>query len=128
MARVTVEDCILNVPDRFDLVLFAAQRTRDINSGASLTLPRDGDKNAVIALREIAKKSVSLDAVQKSLLRSFQRHLETEEIAVSSESLLEDQEKAWIGSGLAEQEIEQAGFSEEVLSKKDTAFESDDLY
>ncbi len=61
MARVTVEDCVLKVPNRFDLVMVAAQRSRDILAGAPLTLERDNDKNPVIALREIAEESVSIE-------------------------------------------------------------------
>ena len=61
MARVTVEDCVVKVPNRFDLVLLAAQRAREIASGAPLTVERDDDKNPVIALREIAEETVALD-------------------------------------------------------------------
>ena len=60
MARVTVEDCVLKVPNRFDLVMLAAQRARDISAGAPLTLDRDNDKNPVVALREIADETVEL--------------------------------------------------------------------
>src|ERR1700747_979450 len=61
MARVTVEDCVLKVPNRFELVLLAAQRAREITSGAPLTLDRDDDKNPVVALREIADETVRAD-------------------------------------------------------------------
>ena len=60
MARVTVEDCVGMVPNRFELVLLAAQRARDIRSGAELTVERDNDKNAVVALREIAEEAIDL--------------------------------------------------------------------
>ena len=65
MARVTVEDCVLKVPNRFELVLMAGQRARDISSGAKLTVERDNDKNPVVALREIADETVPLDGLQK---------------------------------------------------------------
>ena len=67
MARVTVEDCVLKVPNRFELVLLAAQRAREITSGAPLTLDRDDDKNPVIALREIAEDTVYLQQVREEL-------------------------------------------------------------
>jgi DNA-directed RNA polymerase subunit omega len=73
MARVTVEDCILKVPNRFELVMVAAQRARRIGSGAVLTLDRDNDKNPVVSLREIAEESVSTDELKEDLVRSHQR-------------------------------------------------------
>lgn len=73
MARVTVEDCVLQVPNRFELVMMAAQRARDISSGASLTIDRDNDKNPVVALREIADKTVGLDALNNSLIQGLQK-------------------------------------------------------
>jgi DNA-directed RNA polymerase subunit omega len=71
MARVTVEDCILNVPNRFELVLLSSQRAKQISSGNPLTVDRDNDKDAVVALREIADKTVSLDDLQETLTQSF---------------------------------------------------------
>ena len=79
MARVTVEDCVLRVPNRFELVMLAAQRARDISSGASLTVERDNDKNPVVALREIAEGTVSLDALKNSLIQSLQKQTEQDE-------------------------------------------------
>jgi len=73
MARVTVEDCILKVPNRFDLVMFASQRARDISSGAEETVERDNDKNPVIALREIADDTVPLGDLQESLILGLQK-------------------------------------------------------
>ena len=71
MARVTVEDCILQIPNRFELVLIAAQRAKQITSGNPLTIDRDNDKDAVVSLREIADMTVSLDALQEGLIHSF---------------------------------------------------------
>ena len=71
MARVTVEDCILNVPNRFELVLLSAQRAKQISSGNPLTVDRDNDKDAVVSLREIADKTVSLEGLQETLIQSF---------------------------------------------------------
>ena len=79
MARVTVEDCVLKVPNRFDLVMLAAQRARDISSGAQLTLERDNDKNPVIALREIAEETVDLTILADQLVKGLQRQIEFDE-------------------------------------------------
>jgi len=79
MARVTVEDCVLKVPNRFDLVLVAAQRAREITAGALLTLDRDDDKNPVVALREIADETVPIDRLQDQLIRGMQKHVEIDE-------------------------------------------------
>lgn len=78
MARVTVEDCVLKVPNRFELVMLAAQRARDVSSGAPLTVDRDRDKNPVVALREIAEETVPLDALEESLIKGQQKHVEAE--------------------------------------------------
>jgi DNA-directed RNA polymerase subunit omega len=79
MARVTVEDCVLKVPNRFELVLVAAQRAREITAGAPLSLDRDDDKNPVVALREIADETVPIDRLQDSLIRGMQKHVEIDE-------------------------------------------------
>ncbi len=73
MARVTVEDCIDKVTNRFELVMVASQRARKIGSGAPLTLPRDNDKNPVVALREIADETVSVPELKEDLIRNNQR-------------------------------------------------------
>jgi DNA-directed RNA polymerase subunit omega len=78
MARVTVEDCVLKVPNRFELVLYAAQRARNISRGEELTLERDNDKNPVVALREIAEGTVDLESLQADLIKSLQRAPEPE--------------------------------------------------
>jgi DNA-directed RNA polymerase subunit omega len=79
MARVTVEDCVLKVPNRFELVLLAAQRARDITAGGQLTLERDNDKNPVVALREIADETIGLDNLQNALIKGMQKHVEIDE-------------------------------------------------
>jgi DNA-directed RNA polymerase subunit omega len=79
MARVTVEDCIIKIPNRFDLVMLAAQRARDISSGAALTIERDNDKNPVVALREIADTTIDLEALSNSVVQGLRKHVETEE-------------------------------------------------
>lgn len=71
MARVTVEDCIVHIPNRFELVLLSATRAKQITSGNPLTIDRDNDKDGVVALREIADQTVSLEALEEGLIQSF---------------------------------------------------------
>ncbi len=80
MARVTVEDCILKVPNRFNLVMYASQRARDISSGAEETLDRDNDKNPVIALREIAEDTLSFDELRESLILGLQKQQPSDDL------------------------------------------------
>jgi DNA-directed RNA polymerase subunit omega len=79
MARVTVEDCVLKVPNRFELVLLAGQRARDISGGANLAVDRDNDKNPVVALREIADGALSLETLTGSVIQGLQKHVESDE-------------------------------------------------
>jgi DNA-directed RNA polymerase subunit omega len=79
MARVTVEDCIDKVPNRFELVLLAAHRARLISSGAQLTIDRDRDKNPVVALREIAEEAIQPDDLREQLIHSLQKYVEVDE-------------------------------------------------
>jgi DNA-directed RNA polymerase subunit omega len=79
MARITVEDCVTRVPNRFELVMLAAQRARDVSAGASLTVDRDNDKNPVVALREIAEGTVELDHLRYELIHGLRRHVEIED-------------------------------------------------
>jgi DNA-directed RNA polymerase subunit omega len=73
MARVTVEDCVDKVPNRFELVLLASQRARQVSGGAELTIDRDRDKNPVVALREIAEETVKPNELEEALINSLQR-------------------------------------------------------
>ena len=91
MARVTVEDCVDKVPNRFDLVLMAAQRARQVSGGADLTIERDRDKNPVVALREIAEETVSPRELEEAIISNLQKvrideEDETDELASLSES------------------------------------------
>ena len=79
MARVTVEDCIEKVQNRFDLVLIAASRARQIMAGAEITVPEDRDKNSVIALREIAEETVTADVLRDNVIQTMQRYVEVDE-------------------------------------------------
>ena len=79
MARVTVEDCVLKVPNRFELVLLSSQRAREIGSGAVLTVDRDNDKNTVVALREIADETIEIKDLKETMIRNHQKVIEVEE-------------------------------------------------
>ncbi|MBR9826367.1 MAG: DNA-directed RNA polymerase subunit omega [Alphaproteobacteria bacterium] len=79
MARVTVEDCIEKIPNRFRLVLLAAHRARNISAGSALTIDRDNDKNPVVALREIADETLDMDTLKDSLVSGLQRVLPSED-------------------------------------------------
>ena len=78
MARVTVEDCVERIPNRFELVLLAAQRARNLGRGEELTVERDNDKNPVVALREIADATIPLDRLEADLIKSLSRAPEPE--------------------------------------------------
>jgi DNA-directed RNA polymerase subunit omega len=79
MARVTVEDCIDKLPNRFELVLLSAHRARMISQGAPLTVGRDNDKNPVVALREIADESIDKDDLREEYIHAMQKHVEVDE-------------------------------------------------
>jgi DNA-directed RNA polymerase subunit omega len=79
MARVTVEDCIDKVENRFELVLLASHRARMVSSGAAITVDRDNDKNPVVALREIAEETVSPGDLKEDLIHSLQKYVEVDE-------------------------------------------------
>ena len=79
MARVTVEDCVDKVPNRFDLVLLASHRARAISQGAPLTVDRDNDKNPVVALREVAEETIDKDDLEEDLIHSMQKHVAVDE-------------------------------------------------
>jgi DNA-directed RNA polymerase subunit omega len=119
MARVTVEDCVAVVPNRFNLVLLAARRARELASGASMTVDKDNDKDPVVALREIAEQSISLEGLKESIIRSMQRRtfqdgsdseLESEFLRAISESLnleeLEDDEEDILEAHVLESDAE----------------------
>ena len=88
MARVTVEDCIDKVENRFDLVLLASHRARMISSGAQITVDRDNDKNPVVALREIAEPTVTPDDLKEDLIHSLQKYVEVDEPEAESVPLI----------------------------------------
>ena len=105
MARVTVEDCVEKIPNRFELVMLAAQRARKISSGATLTVERDNDKNPVVSLREIAEATVAVDDLKEELIRNHQRVVEmddSEDVIDSTEG--EDQWNAIAAAATAREE------------------------
>ncbi len=88
MARVTVEDCVDKVPNRFELVMLAAHRAREIAAGSPLTIDRDNDKNSVVLLREIAEETQGADALRERLIASNQTQIEVDEPEEDSMALL----------------------------------------
>jgi DNA-directed RNA polymerase subunit omega len=99
MARVTVEDCVLKIPNRFDLVILAAQRARNISAGAPLNVARDNDKNPVVALREIADASVDFNELETTLVKSLQKHVEIDEPEEETVDMLAIQQELSAAAG-----------------------------
>jgi DNA-directed RNA polymerase subunit omega len=98
MARVTVEDCVEKVPNRFELVLLAAHRARSIASGSAMTVEPDNDKNPVIALREIAEATIPAEDMRESLIHSLQKNVEVDEPeAVAAPSVAVDRRAPMLG-------------------------------
>lgn len=93
MARVTVEDCILKVDNRFDLIVLAAHRGREITAGSELTVPRDNDKNPVVSLREIADETIEVSDLKESMVASLQTQLIDDDQANKDEEDIEGNEK-----------------------------------
>ena len=111
MARVTVEDCITKVPNRFDLVIMAAQRARAISAGSTLTLERDDDRNPVVALREIAEETVDPSELEQTVVKGLQKHIEIDEPEEEEMDLLAIQQEI---SGAMEEDAKQEGLPEDV--------------
>jgi DNA-directed RNA polymerase subunit omega len=121
MARVTVEDCVLRVPNRFELVMLAAHRARDIAAGAPLTLDRDNDKNPVVALREIADQAVAVDHLQEALVKGMQKMVEADEPEEEEMDAMAAQQLAAAGAELAPKAVEEDAEDEEILLEGDEA-------
>jgi DNA-directed RNA polymerase subunit omega len=119
MARVTVEDCVVRIPNRFDLVMVAAQRAREISAGGLLTVDRDNDKNPVVSLREIADGTVNLEELSESVVTGLQKHVENDE---------PEEEGQGFGVGAGEDllaEMQQAQISEEEAEDADMAIDGE---
>lgn len=82
MARVTTEDCVVSVPNRFELVIYACKRAREITSGSEIDIEKNNDKNTVVALREIAEKKVDLNELKESIVKDLQRYTPVEEVDI----------------------------------------------
>jgi DNA-directed RNA polymerase subunit omega len=128
MARVTVEDCILLVPNRFELVMMAGARAREIASGAVLHVDRDRDKNPVVALREIAEEKLSLDVMKENLVKGYQRRVDNDSSEEELKELMAEEQKwataaAAMAEGMAgadadeEDEDEEEGAADEELNE-----------
>ena len=96
MARVTVQDCITKIPNRFDLVVAAAQRSREISNGIQIEVERNNDKNPVVSLREIAEEAVDPNTLQERFIRSMQKNIIKEEVVSEEETSLEDEFAAYL--------------------------------
>ncbi|SET31397.1 DNA-directed RNA polymerase subunit omega [Oceanicella actignis] len=110
MARVTVEDCVDKIPNRFDLVVLAAHRARQISSGAPITVERDNDKNPVVALREIAEETIDPRDLEESAIRDFQRQIEVDEP--------EEDDMPRLMGALEEDKPEDDGLNEEEMLRR----------
>lgn len=125
MARVTVEDCVVKVPNRFELVLMAANRARQISAGDQPTVTEDNDKNPVIALREIADETITADEMRDTVIRGLQRHVEVDEPEdddLSSQMLVQQ-----LAVGMAAQAEMGAGGASTAAPAEDTDDGEDDL-
>ena len=119
MARVTVEDCVLKVPNRFELVLLASQRARDISAGGKITVERDNDKNPVVALREIADETIAFDGLRNELVQGLQKHVEPDEPEEEEIDVLAGRELELKGAVLNEGEMAEGGMSIEGDDEED---------
>lgn len=116
MARVTVEDCIDKVDNRFELVLLAGHRARQISQGAAITVPRDNDKNPVVALREIADETLSPGDLKEDLIHSLQKHVEVDEPEADGQALA-DQSDAVVAT--VEDEGEEENITFDRMTEED---------
>ncbi len=127
MARVTVEDCILKVPNRFELVLLSSQRAREIGAGAAMMVDRDNDKNPVVSLREIADTDISLENLSESLIKNHQKVIEVEEEEEEILDVMEgENEWAQVATQTAEGELEGAGMGEDFGSEEEAASDTEE--
>lgn len=124
MARITVEDCVERIPNRFELVMLAAQRARDVSAGAPLTVERDNDKNPVVALREIAESTVDLDHLRYELIHGLRRHVAIEDQPDDELMMaLEDQTMVPPEPQAADDDADEAEGEDEGLAEQETEAE-----
>ncbi|KAB7614805.1 DNA-directed RNA polymerase subunit omega [Amylibacter sp. SFDW26] len=105
MARVTVEDCVDKVSNRFDLVLLAAHRARELSTGAEITVPRDNDKNPVVALREIADETLTAEQLREAAIESHQTQIEVDEPEEDQMALLMGEETDKADDDMSEENL-----------------------
>jgi DNA-directed RNA polymerase subunit omega len=105
MARVTVEDCVDKVANHFDLVLLAAHRARELSTGAEITVPRDQDKNPVVALREIAEETMTADYLLEAAIESHQTQIEVDEPEEDQMALLMGEEPDKADDDMSEENL-----------------------
>src|SRR5471030_381694 len=124
MARVTVEDCILQIPNRFELVLLAGHRARALASGAELKVERDRDKNPVVALREIAEQKLDLGGLEEALIKGLQKRIEPEQPEEEVVELMAGETQNWIGGMDDAEDAAEEAEGEEDLEADDQAIET----
>tara|TARA_B100001109_G_C18707610_1_gene400984 strand:- start:215 stop:619 length:405 start_codon:yes stop_codon:yes gene_type:complete len=122
MARVTVEDCVKKIPNRFDLVIAAAQRSREISNGIAIEIDRDNDKNPVVSLREIASEAVDAESLQERFIRSMQKNLIKEENNIEEEESLEEEFAAYLNESKNEKINDQELFLNKNKNEDDGTF------
>ena len=122
MARVTVEDCIKKIPNRFDLVIAAAQRSREISNGVAIEIDRDNDKNPVVSLREIASEAVDADSLQERFIRSMQKNLIKEDINLENDASLEEEFAAYLNENEKDNQPNENLIFNKMNSEEDGSF------
>ena len=122
MARVTVEDCIKKIPNRFDLVVAAAQRSREISNGVAIEIDRDNDKNPVVSLREIALEAVDADSLQERFIRSMQKNLIKEDINLENDASLEEEFAAYLNENEKDNDPNENLIFNKMNSEEDGSF------
>ena len=122
MARVTVEDCIKKIPNRFDLVVAAAQRSREISNGVAIEIDRDNDKNPVVSLREIASEAVDADSLQERFIRSMQKNLIKEDINLENDASLEEEFAAYLNENEKDNQPNENLIFNKMNSEEDGSF------
>ena len=123
MARVTVEDCVKKIPNRFDLVIAAAQRSREISNGIAIEVDRDNDKNPVVSLREIASEVIDAESLQERFIRSMQKNLNKEDNEIEEEASLEEEFAAYLNESNSETNINNDFVVNKTLQEDEGSFE-----
>ena len=122
MARVTVEDCVKKIPNRFDLVIAAAQRSREISNGISIEVDRDNDKNPVVSLREIASEAIDAESLQERFIRSMQKNLNKED-NTEEEASLEEEFAAYLNESNSETKTNDDFILNKIRQEDEGSFE-----